>query len=46
MYLRKSNEKLGMLCSFSNSTIVDCWGNPYDLTNVNRVEFRTKKFDI
>ena len=44
--LRKSNEKLGMLCSFSNSTIVDCWGNPYDLTNVNKIEFRTKSFDI
>lgn len=44
--LRKSTEKLGMLCSISNNTVVDCWGNPYDLTNVNRVEFRTKKFDI
>lgn len=44
--LRKSTEKLGMLCSISNGTIVDCWGNPYDLTNVNRVEFRTKNFNI
>lgn len=44
--LRKSTEKLGMLCSISNGTIVDCWGHPYDLSNVNRVEFRTKSFDI
>ena len=44
--LRKSTERLGMLCSISNNTVVDCWGKPYDLTNVNRVEFRTKKFDI
>jgi hypothetical protein len=44
--LRKSTEKLGMLCSISNNTIVDCWGKPYDLTNVNKVEFRTKVFNI
>jgi len=44
--LRKSTEKLGMLCSISNNTIVDCWGKPYDLTNVNKIEFRTKKFNI
>lgn len=44
--LRKSTESLGMLCSISNSTIVDCWGKPYDLTNVNKIEFRTKNFMI
>ena len=44
--LRKSTEKLGMLCSISNGTVVDCWGKPYDLTNVNKIEFRTKEFNI
>lgn len=44
--LRKSTEPLGMLCSISNNTIVDCWGKPYDLTNVNKIEFRTKNFMI
>lgn len=44
--LRKKNEKLGMLCSISGGTVVDCWGKPYDLTNVCKIEFRTKEFEI
>ena len=44
--LYKSTETLGMLCSISNNTIMDCWGKPYDLTNVNKIEFRTKNFMI
>lgn len=44
--LRKSDQELGMLCSFANNTVLDCWGHPYDLTNVNRIEFRTKAYDI
>lgn len=44
--LRKSTEKLGMYCSIKNDTIVDAWDNPYDLANVNRIEFRTRNFDI
>lgn len=44
--LRKQGEILGMLCSISNNTIVDCWGKPYDLANVNRVEFRTRSFNL
>lgn len=44
--LHKSTEKLGMLCSFSNNTVLDCWGNPYDLTDVNRIEFSTEAYDI
>ena len=44
--LRKSTERLGMMCSISNNTIVDCWGNTYDLTNVNKVEFRTRSFEL
>ena len=42
----KKNEKLGMLCSISGGTVVDCWGKPYDLTNVCKIEFRTKEFEI
>ena len=44
--LRKKDQALGMLCSISNNTIVDCWGNPYPLENVCKVEFRTKEFYI
>lgn len=44
--LRKSDRKIGMLCSFSKNTVLDCWGNPYDLTNVNRIDFNTRSFDI
>ena len=44
--LRKENEPLGMLCSMHDNTVVDCWGNPYDLTNVYIIEFRTKKFNL
>ena len=44
--LRKSTEALGMYCSIANNTIVDCWGQPYDLTNVNKIEFRTRHFNI
>lgn len=44
--LRKTNEPLGMLCSISNNIVVDCWGNPYDLNNVCKIEFRTKSFEI
>ena len=44
--LRKPYRPIGMLCFMSNNTIVDCWGNPYDLTNVCKIEFRTRSFDI
>lgn len=44
--LRKSDRKIGMLCSFSKNTVLDCWGKPYDLTNVVRIDFRTRSFDI
>ena len=44
--LRKSDRKIGMLCSFSKNTVLDCWGKPYDLTNVVRINFRTRSFDI
>ena len=44
--LTKSDRKIGMLCSFSKNTVLDCWGKPYDLTNVIRIDFRTRSFDI
>ena len=44
--LRKKNAKLGMLCYIKGGEVVDCWGKRYDLTDVIRIEFRTKKFDI
>lgn len=44
--LRKSDKKVGMLCSFSKNTILDCWGKPYDLTGVCRIDFDTKSFEI
>lgn len=46
--LTKSTERLRMLCSFSKSrnVVLDCWGNPYDLSNVVKIEFGTRSFDI
>ena len=44
--LRKSGKKVGMLCSFSKNTILDCWGKSYDLTDVCRIEFKTRSFEV
>lgn len=44
--LYKKDAPYGMLCSIHEGTIVDCWGNPYDLTNVITIEFRKKKFNL
>ncbi len=44
--LRKKDAKLGMLCYIKGGEIVDCWGKRYDLSDVNYLELRTKKFDI
>lgn len=45
-HLRKKNEKLFMLCSLKDGIVYDCWGHPYDVADVERVEFRTKGFNI
>lgn len=37
--LRKKKQPYGMLCHITNGTIIDCWGNPYNLTDVERIEF-------
>ncbi len=44
--LRKAGRKIGMLCSFSKNMVLDCWGNPYDLTDVNRIDFKTRSFEV
>lgn len=45
--LRKAGTSYGMLCSLDKSgDVLDCWGKKYDLTNVCRIEFRTRGFDI
>lgn len=35
----KQNNPIGMFCSILNNTIVDCWGNPYDLSNSEKIKF-------
>ena len=45
--LRKTGAKLGMLCSLDKSgDVLDCWGKKYDLTNVCKIEFRTRSFEL
>ena len=45
--LRKTGEKLGMLCSLDKSgDVLDCWGKKYDLNGVNYIEFRTRSFNL
>ena len=44
--LRKKDAKLGMLCYIKGGEIVDCWGKRYDLTDVNYLELRTRRFNI
>jgi hypothetical protein len=42
----KENEKVGMLCSLSNGTVLDCEGNPYDLNNVVALRFGQKMINV
>lgn len=44
--LRKKDAQLGMLCYIKGGEIVDCWGKRYDLTDVNYLELRTRRFNI
>ena len=44
--LYKSNQDLGMLCSITNNTIVDCWGKAYNLENVNKIKFKNKEVTL
>ena len=42
----KENEKVGMLCSLSNGTVLDCEGKPYDLNNVVALRFGQKMINV
>lgn len=44
--LYKSDQALGMLCFLDKEQIMDCWGKPYDLTNVNRLVVKKVEFSI
>ena len=47
--LQKSHGKYNgrMFCSVDSAgDVVDCWGNKYDLSDVIRIEFNTRSFDL
>ena len=45
--IRKTGEKLGMLCSIgADGDVKDCWGHKYDLTGACKIEFRTRSFNL
>lgn len=44
--LYKENKPIGMMCSFANGKIVDCFGNDYDLTGVKTIQIKNKKLSI
>ena len=45
--LWKEGAQLGMLCSLDRSgDVLDCWGNKYDLTGVNRIILRKKEYNL
>ena len=44
--LYKTNHSLGMLCSLKNDVILDCWCNPYDLTDVVSVSVKGKNYPL
>lgn len=45
--LWKEGKEIGMLCSLDKSgDVLDCWGNKYDPTGVNKIGFRQKEYNI
>ena len=44
--LFKKNKQIGMLCSMSGNDIIDCWGKPYDLSDVCRIEIKNISYQI
>lgn len=44
--LQKEGAAIGMLCYLDKERIMDCWGNPYDLTGVNRLDIRGEIFEL
>ena len=44
--LYKTDRPLGMLCSLKNGQVLDCWEQPYDLTNVYKLVVKHQEFAI
>ena len=44
--LYKTDRPLGMLCSLKNEQVLDCWEEPYDLTNVYKLVVKHQEFTI
>ena len=44
--LYKRNQPIGMLCYLEKEKVMDCWGKPYDLTDVNRLVVKKVEFSI
>jgi hypothetical protein len=42
----KDNDPIGMLCSLTDGTIVDCMGERYDLNNVVSLRFGKKMIKV
>lgn len=38
------NEQYGMMCSLKNNIVIDCYGNPYDLSRAIAVEIGTTTY--
>ena len=44
--LRKKDAPYGMLCSLKQGKIMDCWGEEYDLTDINCAKIGGKEYNI
>lgn len=44
--LHRKDAPYGMMCSLQKGEIVDCWGERMDLSDIDRLETRKRKFDI
>ena len=44
--LYEENESIGMLCSINNSTVCDCWGKPYTLSECKIIRFGQKFYSL
>ena len=44
--LHQEGEPLAMMCYMVNDDVVDCWGNLYNLTTIDKIQFRTREFNF
>ena len=44
--IHRSNEKLAMMCSVKNGKVLDCWGEPYDITTADAVRIGKKWYEL